>query len=511
VPTIELVLVLLGVIAALEVLARRLDLPLPALLVAAGVAVALVPGVPRPELNPEAVFVAFVPPLLYWGAFQASLREFGRYFFTISLLAVGLVIATAAAVAAVAHALIPELTWPAAFVLGAIVSPPDAVAAIAVTRRMRIPRQVLTVLEGESLVNDATALVAYQVSVAAAVSGAFSLGGAALEFVLAAAGGVAIGVVAGMLIARVRRMVGRTPTVEATVSLLTPFIAYLPAERLGCSGVLAVVAVGLYMGRKGPRIISAQSRLQATYMWRMITFLLEGLIFLLVGLRLPLAFAHLDGHTFLDLVRTAALVSGAAIAVRLLWVFPSGAAARWLRRRLGVAPAPKPPWQSVLFTGFAGIRGGDSLVIALSLPLVTAAGAPFPGRAMIIFLTFVVIVVTLVALGLALAPIARALRLDGDGEAERRAAARAREQLDGAAPRPPETPDALAERRRALIRLWEEGAVEDADMRRLENELDLAEVLLELRPPAAPARAAAAAAAPEPRAQAEAATPLEAR
>ncbi|MEZ0228691.1 MAG: Na+/H+ antiporter [Planctomycetota bacterium] len=498
---IELVLVLLAVTAGLEVIASAFRLPVPALLVAAGLAVALIPGVPRPELDPEAVFLVFIPPLLYWTALTASFRDFRQQFVSISLLAVGLVLATTAVVAVVAHALIPELPWAAAFVLGAIVSPPDPVAVVAVTRHLSIPKSIITVLEGEGLVNDATALVAYRMSVAAVFTGAFSIKEASLKFLVAGLGGVAVGLAVGIVIAWVRQRVGKAPTVEATISLLTPFLAFIPAERIHigethASGVLAVVAVGLYLGRLGPRIVSAQSRLQSTYMWRMITFLLEGLVFLLVGLELPKAFEHLEGYTVSKLVLYATLVSLAAIGVRLAWVFPGAYVERILRAPFdGWKPVPR--WQETFFTGWAGIRGGDSLVIALSLPLVTASGAPFPGRPLIIFLTFVVIVVTLVVLGLTLSPVVRRLGLRGD-DAEEREEAEARQRLFVAARGPLDVSrsgvqqfvrtalDVVTAQRTELVTLRDRGVINDDVLRKLQHELDLQEVLLESRPTAPP-------------------------
>jgi CPA1 family monovalent cation:H+ antiporter len=493
---VSLVLALLAITAALEVISRTTRLPLPALLVLAGLAVALTPGVPRPELDPEAVFLVFIPPLLYWTAITASYRDFRRFFFSISLLAVGLVLASMIAVAAVAHALVPELTWPAAFVLGAIVSPPDPVSAVAVTRELPVPKSIITILEGEGLVNDATAIVCFRLAIAAITSGTFSLWEAGTHFIGAGLGGVAVGLVIGILIAEVRFRVGKAPTVEATISLLTPFMAYLPAEAIHASGVLAVVAVGLYLGRRGPRIISAQSRLQSTYMWRMITFLLEGLIFLLVGLQLPRAFENLGNHTFVELLVDATLVSLVLIAVRLLWVFPGAMTARLLRYPFG-GWTPLPHWKEIFFTGWAGIRGGDSLVIALSLPLVTESGTPFPGRPMIIYLTFVVIVVTLVLLGLSLAPVVRRLGLKGDGldeaeEADARkklfAAARATlsQKPAGAALFVRNALDIVTAQRVELIRLRDEDVIGDDIHRKLQHELDLEEVLLESRPTAPP-------------------------
>jgi CPA1 family monovalent cation:H+ antiporter len=490
--TIELLLVLLAVTAGLEVLARALRLPLPALLVAAGLTVALLPRVPRPELDPDAVFLVFIPPLLYWTAITSSIRDFQRYLASITLLAVGLVLVTTAAVAAVAHALIPELTWPAAFVLGAIVSPPDPVAAIAVTRHLSIPRPMITILEGEGLVNDATALVAYKMSVAAVVSGAFSLRDASLNFLKAGLGGIAIGLAVGFVIALVRRRIKKAPTVEATISLLTPFLAFIPADRLGWSGVLSVVAVGLYLGHLGPRIVSAQSRLQAAYMWRMVTFLLEGLIFLLVGLQLPRAFENLGNHTTLELLVSAVLVSGAAIAVRILWMYPGAFLARLIRHPFKGWQA-MPRWQDSLFMGWAGIRGGDSLVIALSLPFVTSAGEPFPGRPMIIFLTFVIIVVTLVVIGLSLAPLARWLALKDGGELEREEVEARKRLLAAVHATLSATPSGaggfvrtalsvVEAQREVLIQLRDTCAIGGEVMQKLQHELDLEEVLLESRP-----------------------------
>lgn len=495
---IQLVLALLAVTAGLEVLARTLRLPLPALLVAAGTVVALLNFRP-PELDPEAVFLVFIPPLLYWTALTSSLRDFRKYIFSISLLAVGLVLATTVAVAAVAHALIPELPWSSAFVLGAIVSPPDPVAALAVTRHLPIPKAMTVILEGEGLVNDATALVAFKMAIAAAVASTpFSLGQATVDFFFAGIGGAVIGLVIAWLVAKVRLFVGKTPTVEATISLLTPFFAYLPADRANTSGVIAVVVCGLYLGRQGPKIISAQSRLQSTYMWRMITFLLEGLVFLLVGLELPKAFEGdiVHRHGFLELILWAVAVSATAIAVRMLWMYPGALAARLLRWPFA-GWQPMPSWRGVVFMGWAGIRGGDSLVIALALPLATKAGAPFPGRHVIIFLTFVVIVVTLVFLGLTLGPLVRRLGLQEDGgdereehEARQRLFQAARGPLDasmsGARAFVRTALDVVTAQRLELIRLRDKDVIGDDVLRKLQHELDLQEVLLESRPTAPP-------------------------
>ena len=423
---LELVLVLLAATAVISVMAERRRVPAPVLLVLAGTLLAFIPALPRPTLSPEVVFLVFIPPLLYWSAFNTSWRDFRWHLRSISLLSVGLVLVTMAAVAAVAHALVPALPWSSAFVLGAIVSPPDAVAVTAVTRRLGIPRSIVTVLEGEGLVNDATALVAYRMSVAAVVAGAFSLRTATLEFAWAAAAGIGVGVGVGMAIVALRQRLRVSSVASNTVSLLVPFAAYIPAEHFGASGVLAVVAVGLYLGRQGPRVVSPQTRTQAVAMWAMVAFLLEGLVFILVGLELPMAVAALHEYRIGTLATVVVAVSAAAVVVRMLWVFPGTYLLDGALRLLG-RKEPRPPWRNVLFIGWAGLRGADSLVIALSLPLTVAAGAPFPGRDLILFLTFAIIFVTLVVQGLSLKAVIRGLGLKPDPEIAREmSAARAR-------------------------------------------------------------------------------------
>jgi len=448
VKALELVLVLLAATAAISVLAERLLVPAPVLLLLGGTVLAFVPQLPRPTLSPEVIFLVFIPPLLYWSAFNTSWRDFRRHLRSISLLSVGLVLVTMAAVAAVAHALVPGLPWPSAFVLGAIVSPPDAVAVAAVTRRLGIDRGILTVLEGEGLVNDATALIAYRMSVAAVVAGAFSLRMATVEFAWAAVAGVGVGVGVGMLVVALRRRLRVSSVASNTISILTPFAAYIPAEHFGASGVLAVAAIGLYLGRQGPRVISPQTRTQAVAMWEMLTFLLEGLVFILVGLELPVAVAALREYAMGTLAVAALAVSVAAVLVRMVWVIPGTYLVRGGMRMLG-RPERMPPLRSVVFIGWAGLRGADSLVIALSLPLTVASGAPFPGRDLILFLTFAVIFVTLVVQGLSLKAVIRALGLKPDPESAREmSAARARlavvglEALDACAAEQPGAEDA---------------------------------------------------------------------
>ena len=411
---VELAVVLLAAAAVLRVLAGRLNLPHPVLLVLGGLALAAIPGLPRIEFEPETLFLLFVPPLLYLTAFTTSLRDFRAQLGPIARYGTVVVLLTIAAVAAVAHALLPEMTWPAAFVLGAIVSPPDPVAAVAVMRKLGAPRGIVTLLEGEGLVNDATALVAYRIAVAAVVTGAFSPGRAALQLLVTGAGGAAVGLGVGWLIGHVRRRTPKFPIVQNTISLLTPFLAYIPADWMGLSGVLAVVAVGLYIGRQGPRIISAATRVQAESMWSMIQFLLESFIFMLIGLELPDVLRALRSHTPAELAGYGAVVALAAIVVRLIYTFAAVWVLRIARRRRS-KPA-EPSWQEATFIGWTAMRGGDSLVIALALPLRAATGEPFPARDLIIFLTFAVIFDTLVLQGLTLKPLLRWLRLQDGGE-----------------------------------------------------------------------------------------------
>ncbi len=415
---LTLILVLLGVAAALNVVARRLNIPHPVLLVLGGLVLAFIPRLPTAQLDPEVVFLIFVPPLVYRAALTTSWRDFREYLRSILLLAVGLVLVTIVAIAVVARHVIPALPWTAALLLGAIVAPSDPVSATAALRRLDTPRAVDTILAGEGLVNDATALVAYRMTVDAIVSGrSLPLASAAIRLAIVGAGGIAIGLGVGVVIAWLRRRLEHAPEIENTISLLTPFAAYILADRLEFSGVLAVVAVGLFIGRWGPRVVSPETRLQAANVWDMTTFVLEGLIFILVGLDLRLVTSDLTAASVPSLIRVGTLISAVAIGVRLLWIFPGTYLPRHLDTWFGRRPE-YPPWQNVLFVGWAGMRGADSLVIALALPMMLASGRPFPARSAIVFVTFVVILITIVVQGLTLAPLIRVLHLNATDDAE---------------------------------------------------------------------------------------------
>ncbi|HKQ00499.1 MAG TPA: Na+/H+ antiporter [Actinomycetes bacterium] len=406
-----LLLALIVAVAGLSVLARMVRVPYPILLVLGGLVLGFVPGMPAVELPPELVLVAFLPPLLYWSGFFASPRDLRADVRTISLLAVGLVLATAAAVAVTAHAMVDGMTWPAAFALGAIVSPTDPLAASAIGRRLGVPRRLLTVLEGESLVNDATALVAYRIAVAAAVSGGFVAWQAGLRFVVTAAGGVAVGLLVGWLVAELRRRLD-DPVVEIVVSLFTGYAAYLPAELLGVSGVLAAVTAGLYLGWRAPELASAATRLLGFSFWEVLVYLVNAVLFILVGLQLRPILEDLGGTAVAVLVGQGVLVSAVVVAVRLGWGFSVPYLVRLVDRR------PSQRMRRVgarerLLLGWSGMRGAVSLAAALALPL------DFPMRNLILFLTFSVILATLVVQGLTLPALIRRLRFDEDDAEER--------------------------------------------------------------------------------------------
>jgi Na+/H+ antiporter len=417
---VEVVLALLVLVALLTVAARRIGVPYPILMTLGGLLLGLVPvfvpGLPRIELAPEIVFLLFLPPLLFAAAFFTSPRDLATYARPIGLLAFGLVLATTVIVAVVVHTLAPGVPWAVAFLLGAIVSPPDAVAATSIAQRLGLPRRVVIILEGESLVNDATALVAYRLALVAAVSGAFSLGDAALSFVIVSVGGVLIGLVAGWAISYV---LGRLedPPVEVLLSLLAPFGAWLPAEALGVSGVLSVVTAGILVGRRAPRISGSDTRVLGSGVWQMVVFTLNGLVFILIGLQLPTILDTLSAsRSFGELASWAVVVSVTVILVRLAWVFPGTYLPRWLSpavRAREAAPSPR----NVLIVGWAGMRGVVSLAAALAIPLEVDGGAPFPQRDLVIFLTFSVILATLVGQGLTLPWLIRRLGVGDDGTA----------------------------------------------------------------------------------------------
>lgn len=417
---VSLILGLLGVVVALAVVAPYLKIPYPILLVFGGLVLGFVPGLPQFTLEPDLIFLLFLPPLLYEAAWTTSWRDFRANLRPISLLAIGLVLFTTTLVAIVAHTIIPGFPWAAAFVLGAIISPTDAVAATSIAQRLGVPRRIVTIIEGESLVNDASGLVAYQFAIAAVVTGAFSLGDASLRFVIDSVGGILIGLAIGLLLTQVHRFLNNPP-LEITITLLTPFAAYLIADRVGVSGVLATVTTGLYLAWRAPVLFSADTRQQALAVWGNLIFLLNGLVFIFIGLQLRGILEKLSDtiakRSIANLLWYAVVVCIAVIVVRIVWVFPGTYLPRLLSSRIRKRD-PDPGWRNVVVIAWSGMRGVVSLASAFAIPF-TAHGAPFPDRALILFLTFCVIFATLVLQGLSLPFLIHSLGLKDDGGAER--------------------------------------------------------------------------------------------
>jgi CPA1 family monovalent cation:H+ antiporter len=440
--TIEIVLVLMIAATILAVIARRFSVPYPVLLVLGGLALGFIPGLPTVELEPDVVFLLFLPPILFGAGYFTSIRDLRSKMRPIALLAVGLVLFTTAVVAVVVHTLVPSLGWAAAFTLGAIVAPPDAVAATAVFQRLGVPRSIVTIIEGESLLNDATALVAYRLAAAAALGGTFSLVDAGGTFVVASVGGIAIGLLVGVIVSWI---VARIDDVvfSVVVTFIAPIIAFLPADELGLSGVLSTVVAGIWVGRHAPHSLSSGVRVSGVASWQILLFLVNGAVFILIGLTLPAALARLAGRPPIELLGVAAAVSVTVIVTRIVWVFPALYVPHRVAQRRSEAAAPSddattvpaPAPGKIAIVAWAGMRGVVSLAAALALPL------DFPERDLLIFLTFAVILATLVGQGVTLPLLIRRMdvddgaSLDGQEEAYARyiASDAATARLDGLA------------------------------------------------------------------------------
>jgi Na+/H+ antiporter len=416
--------------AVLNSIANWLKVPYPIPLVIGGLAIGLIPGIPSIELDPDLVLLVFLPPLLYQAAFFYDLRALRDDARVIGLNAIGLTLATAAVVGVVAHEVI-DLPWAVSFALGAIVSPTDPAAATAIMRRVGAPRRMVNILEGESLINDAAALVTFKVAVAAAIGEGVSAGATGLQFVGDAAGGIAIGLVAGTAIAEIRKRVNDVNT-ELAISLFSAYGAFIPADQLGLSGVLAVVSAGLVLGFRAPEIASPESRMQAFAMWSILTFLLNATLFILIGLQLPAIVDGLSGEPAGQVVGYAALICAVVIAMRFAWTNVMTGVIRTLDRRPSQL-ARRGSWQMRVAASWSGMRGSVSLAAALALPLTTNAGEPLPGRDLIQFITFSLILVTVVGQGLTLPWLIRRLGLIEDGVEEENEELKARLVIAGAA------------------------------------------------------------------------------
>ncbi len=400
---LELLLLLLLSSVALGWIARHFKFPYPIALVAGGAVMGLVPNLPQYVFDPQLILVAILPPILYQAALLTSWTDFKANIRPIGLLAIGLVAVTTLAVGAALKWMVPDVPWAAAFVLGAIVSPPDAVAATAILSRLNMPRRIVTILEGESLVNDASGLVLYKFAVAAVLTGAFSFMDATVQFAMVSAGGIAAGVALAYTYIAIHRRLG-DPFIEVLTVLTIPYTAYVAAELLNVSGVLAVVAAGLVRGRYAPEIVSAEMRIMARSVWNILVFLLNSLVFILIGLQIQaVVLENLQRYPASQLAMIGVVVTAVAVAVRFAWVLPVGYLLKQKIKKSELA-----------IIGWCGMRGIVSLAAALALPLQLPGGAPFPHRDLIIFITFVVILSTLVGQGLTLTPLIRKLKVGAD-------------------------------------------------------------------------------------------------
>lgn len=408
----KIVVFIMAILISLTAIANKRKLPYPVLLVAAGLIIGFVPQLPDLALDPDIVFVIILPPLLYDAASRTSWHEFRTAIRPISALAITLVFFTTISVAVTAHYIIPGFSWPLAFVLGAVVSPPDAVAASGIIKGLGLNKKVITILEGESLVNDASALIAYRYAVTAVTTGTFVFWKAGLQFLLVAGAGILIGILVGYLFVLAHKKIKNNPVVETSLTLLSPFISYLSAEQFHMSGVLAVVSTGLVISWRSPEVFTFQARLQTRVVWDTLIFLLQGFVFILIGLQLPSIIRDLGNYPFREILGYGLLISGVTIVVRIIWVFAGAWWMNYFQKRRKIPNAEEEStWKNVLVVAWTGTRGVISLAAALALPLLLDDGSPFPKRHSIIFLAFVVIFVTLVVQGLSLPLLIRLLKI----------------------------------------------------------------------------------------------------
>lgn len=406
---ISIIIILLFGVAFLGILSNRYKFPFPIVLVLCGVVISIIPGLPVIELSPDIVFIIFLPPLLYHAAWNTSWHEFKANLRPIGLAAIGLVLFTTAAVAIVAYLLIPDVSWPLAFLIGAIVSPPDAVAATSVTKGLALNPKLITIIEGESLVNDASGLVAYKYALTALTAGNFILWQASLNFLIVATAGILIGLALGYIMAFVHKKFVCDPIIEVTLTFLTPFSSYLLAEQFHFSGVLAVVTTGLYLSFRSAEIFTHQSRVMSTSVWDVVVFILNGLIFILIGLQLRNVMEGINEYSTGSLIFWGLAVSFVVIAVRFIWVIPAAMLPRFFSKRI----RQKEPFdaRNMIVMCWAGMRGVVSMAAALALPLILPDGSVFPQRNLVIYLAFCVILSTLVLLGLTLPLLIKILKI----------------------------------------------------------------------------------------------------
>src|SRR6187399_1487763 len=415
----KVVIFLMAILISLTAIVNKKRFPFPILLVAAGLVIGFVPQLPDLGLDPDIVFIVILPPLLYDAAAKTSWHEFRTAIRPISALAITLVFFTTVAVAITAHYLIPGFSWPLAFVLGAVVSPPDAVAASGIIKGLGLNKKVITILEGESLVNDASALIAYRYAVTAVTTGTFIFWKAGLQFLLVAGVGIIIGIVVGYLFVLAHKKIENNPVVETSLTLLSPYVSYLAAEQFHMSGVLAVVTTGLVISWRAPEVFSYHARMRVKGVWETLVFLLHGFVFILIGLQLPSIIKDLGNYPFSQILGYGLLISAVTIVVRIIWVFAGVSSQTFFKKKkkkkttydLSANDNQDSTWKNVLVVAWTGTRGVISLAAALALPLLLEDGTPFPKRHSIIFLAFVVIFVTLVVQGLSLPLLIRWLKI----------------------------------------------------------------------------------------------------
>lgn len=404
-------IILLSVAFMLIMLAQKVKISYPIFLVIAGLGISYIPGIPAMSIDPEIIFLIFLPPLLYEAAWYTSWNDFWRWRRPISLLAFGLVIITSLAVAFLTSSMIPGFTLAMGFLLGGIVSPPDAIAATSVLKNIKVPKRITTILEGESLVNDASSLIVLRFALAAVITGQFSFSGAATDFFLSTIMGIVIGLAVAHVMYLIHRFLPTTPSIDAALTLVSPYFMYLAAEQFHFSGVMAVVSGGLFLSYRSHEIfVDGQSRLQAINVWATLAIILNALVFILIGLELPVIMAGLDGYSIWEATSYGLIISALVIVLRIAWIYPVAFIPRWLSKKVRKSEV-HPGWKGPLIIGWAGMRGVVSLAAALSLPITTAANINFPHRNLIIFITFVVILVTLVFQGLTLPYIIKAINI----------------------------------------------------------------------------------------------------
>lgn len=420
----SIVLFIMALMIGLSAIAGKIKIPYPILLVSAGIAIGFIPGMPEIEINPEIVFLIFLPPLLYDAAFNISFKELKKNVATVITLAIPLVFMTTSAIAVAIHFLIPQLDWPLSFVLGAILSPPDAVAATGITKGLGLSHRTLTILEGESLVNDASGLIAYRFAVAAIAGAGFTFWNAQLQFLGVVGGGALVGIVIGMILAAFLRQVYGNSIIAISAMALAPFIAYLSAEQFNVSGVLAVVVLGITLAGYTNKLFPHQIKSQNKSFWEIIIFLLNGLVFILIGLEFPQVVRSIDHTYILPLVGYCFLISLIMLVLRMLWMFGHSNNLRKAnlkriqnpeKRTFSLYADERIDWKNSLVIGWAGMRGIVSLASALALPLTLDDGTIFPHRELLIFMSVVVVLITLIVQGLSLPLLVRVLKMD-DGK-----------------------------------------------------------------------------------------------